>query len=129
MSGRTGIWGKPEWQKAKYQPTPETHKGKIIFYNLTPLLAENYTPSGQNVKIKINGSTIKDALEPNQKYVYQPEDNKPLRVELIPQMKKYCAKHEFKVPKPLSQVDHTIEILTLTSRKLGLTHRHIVAKS
>jgi hypothetical protein len=75
------------------------------------------------VKIKINGSTIKDALEPNQKYEYQPKDNKPLRVELVPQLKKFCAKKEFIVPKPLSLEDHTIEIFTTNTPKLGLTYR------
>ena len=44
MSGPKKIWGKPEWQKDKYQT------GKMIFCNATHL-DEKWTPTGQDVTL------------------------------------------------------------------------------
>jgi hypothetical protein len=77
MSGRTGKWGKPEWQKPKYQPTPDIWTGKWIFCNATKQDTE-WTANGQNVTLTI-GST-KVTLAPGERCEFQPKNNNSVTI-------------------------------------------------
>jgi len=75
MSGPKKIWGKPEWQKDKYQT------GKMIFCNATHL-DEKWTPTGQDVTLTIGSKKV--TLTPGQRYAYQPENNRTLQLKAKP---------------------------------------------
>jgi hypothetical protein len=104
MSGRTGIWGKPEWQKTQYKT------GKMIFCNATHLDTA-WTPTGQDVTLTI-GST-KVTLTPGQRYAYQPQSDRVLQLKAKPHkiMSKLGMKSgEKTIAHPLSYSDDYIWI-------------------
>jgi hypothetical protein len=117
MSGRTGIWGKPEWKKTQYKT------GKIIFHNATHVNQE-WTPNGQQVKLTI-GST-KVTLAPGERYAFQPRDNGTLTIVAKPQLSTMRS-GKATIKDPLSYEDHHIEILAGGGSGFGLTFRGVSA--
>jgi hypothetical protein len=119
MSGRTGIWGKKEWQKSSYQPTPETHKGRWIFSNATKQDLK-WTPNGQDVKLTIGSKEID--LKPGELYAFHPKDNKKLTVKAKPQLSKAgMGSGTLEIDNPLIQDDHHIWIWASTTSGFKLT--------
>jgi hypothetical protein len=127
MSNGTKNWGKKEWQKEKYQPTaptPETHKGKIIFHNVTSLDTK-WTPNGQDITLKIGSQKV--TIKPNQQYAYSPKDNRTLTIEAIPQLSKAGMKSgKATIDHPLSLQDKHIDIHA-EGFTFGLTFRQVSA--
>jgi phage gpG-like protein len=101
MSGRTGKWGKPEWQKAKYKT------GKIIFKNQTRV-NEDLTPNGQDVTIQIGSE--KKKLAPGERWEFQPKDDKTLKIVAKPQLST-MHKAEATITAPQSYRDHHFDVL------------------
>jgi hypothetical protein len=118
------MWKRQEWQKSKYQPTPETHKGKLIFLNATKF-DEQWTPNGQDVTLKIGSTQVK--IAPGQRYAFQPTNDNTLKLKAKPQLS-IMKGAEHTIPHPLSQEDSHYEIRASSKRGgFGLAFRKVFA--
>jgi len=113
MSGRTGKWGKPEWQKAQYKT------GKLIFYNTT-WMDDQWTANGQDITLKLTqgGRTKQITIKPGTSWEFQPEDGS-LSLKAKPQLSTMKS-GTVEIKKPQTFDNHHIWIKAGPGTKFGL---------